>query len=293
MTNKRFFISSAVYALLLIAAVSLPASRSYAQQEADTLPVASEEMAADAGGTGEIEGAAVVTGSNTVLWAKGNEAYSVGDFRGALTYYGELENSGLASAPLYYNMGNAYYRTGGVGKAILYYERALKLNPSYSDAKVNLGFARMQIADKIDSVPEFILVTWVGQLRDSLPSDGWGVLALLFLAAALAFLLVFRFSRRGGAKRLYFIAACLFFFLTVVSYLFAMNLSMRADNSGEAIVTGLVGNVKSAPNTTGNSIFVLHEGTKVKILEEAPGWNRIEIQDGRQGWMRSDDIEII
>lgn len=292
MTKNSFYLGSARYALLLIMLLSLSVSRSYAQEDG-TLSVAYGESAADSGRADEIEEAKAVSGSNTVLWAKGNEAYSVGDFKGALTYYSELENSGLASAPLYYNMGNAYYKTGGIGKAILYYERALKLNPSYSDAKVNLGFVRMQIADKIDSVPEFILVTWVRQLRDSLPSDGWGLLALLFLAAALVFLLVFRFSHRRGIKRLYFISACVLFFLTVVSYIFAMNLSMRADNSGEAIVTGLVGNVKSAPNTTGNSIFVLHEGTKVKILEEAPGWNRIEIQDGRQGWMRSGDIEVI
>ncbi len=231
--------------------------------------------------------------NNTAVWAKGNEAYDVGDFKSALGNYMLLVERGLSSPQLYYNIGNANYRLGMIGKAVLYYEKALMLDPTYSDAKANLNFVRMQTVDKIDAVPEFVAATWIRQLKNTLSSNSWAVMSLVFLVAALALLLLFRFAASVRTRKLFFISACLSFLLLAVSFIFALNLALKAGSSSSAIVVERIGNVKSAPNTTGNSIFVLHEGTKVKVLEVARGWNRIEISDGRQGWIRSSDIETI
>lgn len=231
--------------------------------------------------------------NNSLVWAKGNEAYAVGDFKNALANYISLIDKGFTSSRLYYNLGNTYYRSGMTGKAILYYEKALMLDPTYADARANLNFVRMQTVDKIDAVPEFVVATWIRQLRNSLSSNNWAVLSLVFLLATLSMLILFRFAKGPRSKKIFFVIACVSCALIVVCFVFSANLAYRAKHSSSAIVVERVGNVKSAPNTTGNSIFVLHEGTKVKILEEAEGWDRVEISDGRQGWIRTTDIENI
>jgi tetratricopeptide (TPR) repeat protein len=112
------------------------------------------------------------------LWAKGNEAYSMGEFNNAIQCYSKIEKQGLVSAALYYNMGNAYYRLKENGKAILYYERTLKVDPANSDARINLQFAGAQTLDKIEEVPDFIFVTWIKNVRNSLSSNGWATLGI-------------------------------------------------------------------------------------------------------------------
>jgi len=227
------------------------------------------------------------------LWTKGNEAYSMGEFNNAIQYYSKIEKQGLVSAALYYNMGNAYYRMKENGKAILYYERTLKVDPANSDAKINLQFASAQTLDKIEEVPDFIFVTWIQTVRNLFSSNGWAALSLVLIGVTLLFLLVFKFVGGKRAKKIYFITSCCIFFFTIVSFLFSVSLAIRANSSESAIVMNNIGNVKSAPNTTGNSIFVLHQGTKLKILERAEGWDRIQIKDGRQGWIETNNIEVI
>lgn len=227
------------------------------------------------------------------IWKSAEDAYTMGDFDGAIKNYESLLSSGASSASLFYNLGNAYYRKGIIGKSILNYERALKLDPSDDDARHNLELARTHTLDKIDNVPEFILFSWVRNLRISLSSNTWAVLSLVFLAVALALLLLFNFSRRSSSRKLFFIIAMICLLLMVLSYLFSLSLARQAGSSDTAIVVENIGSVKSAPAAGGNSIFVLHEGTKVKILEKVQDWSRVEISDGRQGWIKSSDIEII
>lgn len=227
------------------------------------------------------------------LWDRANGLYASGEFSNAIDYYNQIEQKGVASSELYYNMGNTYYRLNQVGKSILYYEKALKADPSNSDAKANLAIANLLTVDKIDQVPEFIVVTWLREFRNILSSEGWARLALIFLGAGLACLLLFKFASSLFRRKLSFVMACVLGFFSIISFGFGTVLALKARSSDEAITISAFGNVKSAPNATGNSIFVLHEGTKVAILEEVSGWSRIEIKDGRQGWILSSDIATI
>ena len=121
------------------------------------------------------------------LWTRAVEDYTDGRYEAALEGFTSIEEQGFVSADLFYNIGNCYYRLDHyLGKAILYYERALKYDPSYEDAAVNLGIARQYTLDRIDSVPEFILLTWIKALRDAVPSDGWAwtAAALLLLTSS-------------------------------------------------------------------------------------------------------------
>ncbi len=227
------------------------------------------------------------------LWNSANDAYSMGQYESAYNDYHKIEQGGKHSYKLYYNMGNACYKMGDAGKAILYYEKALKLNPAGEDAKINLQIARLQTLDKIDVVPEFILKTWVKDIRNTLSSNGWAYIAVALFALTAVLMLLFKFAPTTGQRKFSFVLACVVFLFAIISVLFSVNLRRNANSDDSAIVMVPVSNIKSAPNSTGNNLFILHEGTKVDILEEAGQWCRIEISDGRQGWMHKSDVEVI
>lgn len=230
---------------------------------------------------------------NGELWTKANDAYSMGQYETALNDYMEIEKNGYRSYKLYYNMGNAWYKTGNMGKAILYYEKALKLNPSGEDATNNLQIAKLQTLDKIDVLPEFIVSTWIKDIRNLMSSNGWGYTAVGLFAVVCILLLLFKFAPTTGGRKLSFVLACVVFLFFIFAVLFAFSLMANANSEDNAVVMVPVSNVKSAPNSTGNNLFILHEGSKVEILEQAGKWCRIEISDGRQGWLEGKDIEVI
>lgn len=227
------------------------------------------------------------------LWVRGNDAYSLGEYAEALNIYRQIEKEGYVSAKLWYNMGNACYKLQEDGLAILYYERALKLAPSNGDIKNNLEIARLKTLDKIESVPEFILATWIKELRNAMSSNRWAWFGIGMLMVTVLLLLLFRHAPKTSQRRLSFILACIVFAFAIIAFIFAFNLKSRAANSDTAIVLVPVSNIKSAPNSTGGNLFILHEGTKVEVLERVGQWSRIELSDGRQGWIESKDFEMI
>ncbi len=147
--------------------------------------------------------------------------------------------------------------------------------------------------DRIEVVPEFILVKWVRDVKYLLSSNAWAWIALaaLFLVAVL--LLAFRFGRSRGGRTTAFVFACLALLAGIVAYLFS--LSERGDvmRESEAVIMQPVTSVKSSPGEEGKSLFILHEGTKVQILDKLGSWDKVEISDGRQGWLPSADVEVI
>ncbi|MGN1046628.1 MAG: tetratricopeptide repeat protein, partial [Candidatus Cryptobacteroides sp.] len=228
------------------------------------------------------------------LWNTATAAYGEGRWADAARGYCSISSLGLESAALYCNIGDSYFKDGDVPRAILFYERALKLDPSYSDARYNLGIASSRIQDRIDTVPEFILVQWWRNLCYVIDSDSWAVLALVFFAAALAMLLLFLLGRTSAARKGGFFSSIACVVLLAVCLWFS--LWQRSDylKADTAIVMRPVSAVKSAPSSESSTdLFVLHEGTKVTILDEVGQWRNISLADGRQGWMLSGDMEVI
>lgn len=228
------------------------------------------------------------------LWTAGVAAYSDGDWAAAADAWSDLRALGLESPQLYCNLGNALFKQDDLAHAILNYERALKLDPSYADARHNLAFAQTQLQDKIEAVPEFFLQVWGRKLCWLLPSDTWAVLFLVLLAVTLGCVLLFLLGRRVTARKTGFIAGivALVLALLCVSFAFWQRADYRkADN---AIVTRAVTTVQSAPGRdSAKDLFVLHEGTRVKLLDSVGSWRNIELADGRQGWLPEGDLEVI
>jgi Bacterial SH3 domain./Tetratricopeptide repeat. len=226
-------------------------------------------------------------------WRKANEAYSISEYDTALQLYSQLEESGLESWQLYYNMGNTYFKLHKLGKAILYYEKAYKINPSNNDIKKYLSFVRSRTVDKIDVVPEFVLTTFVKNFRNTFNSDTWALISVLSFAILILLVLFYRFGASGKVKRLSFFLAILACLFCIISFIFSANLRHRAKLYNYAIVSTPICNIKSAPNSNENNIFVLHEGTKIEILEQVGGWSKIELADGRQGWTEQKNYDLI
>lgn len=229
------------------------------------------------------------------LWTKGTEAYASGDWEGAVSSWQTIANAGVESEELYYNLGNACFKGGDFPHAILYFERTLKLDPSHSDARFNLELANAMIQDKIESVPQFVLSSWARKVCWWLKSDAWAILFLFLLAGAVGMFLLFRLAGTPGARKLGFYSAIVLILLALMAFLFARWQRRDYYNADSAIVMRPVSSVKSSPSDDSSSkdLFVLHEGTKVKLLDEVGSWKNIELADGRQGWIPGGDVEVI
>ena len=229
------------------------------------------------------------------LWNAGTAAYQDGRWTDALRSFEELSASGVESAAVYYNIGNAAYQAGELPVAILNYERALKLDPSFDDARFNLAFANGRIQDKIDVIPEFFLKAWMRNVCYALGSNTWAVLSLLLLAGALAMFLLYLLGASPAARRTGFFSAIVLALLFAGCLSFARWQSRDYFRADSAIVMRPVSSVKSSPSggTAAKDLFVLHEGTKVRILDQVGDYSNIELSDGRQGWLPSADIEMI
>lgn len=178
--------------------------------------------------------------------------------------------------------------------AILCYERALKIDPSYSDAAYNLEFARAGIQDKIVEVPVFFLIRWVESLGHLVSSNVWVAIAFIFLVLCAGMVLMFLLARSSAASKAGFITAIVSLVLSVSAFALAGVQKADYNRADSAVVMSPVCSVRSAPSgTNAKDLFVLHEGTKVEIVDRVGEWINIELSDGRQGWMLSSDIEII
>lgn len=227
------------------------------------------------------------------LWERGNTLYTNGDYNGAIAAYDSIVNQGLGSAKLYYNLGNAYFKAGRTGKAIVFYNRALKLAPSDSDTAYNLAYANTYVKDKIDAVPEFFVARWVRSLRNLLGSNAWAVISLVLLALTLALTGIYLLSERRRVRKAGFFSAIAALILTIITFSFAATERHAILDSSEAIVLSSAVSVKSSPDRTSKDIFILHEGTKVTVLDRFGDWTEIRIADGNEGWVVNSSIETI
>lgn len=226
-------------------------------------------------------------------WDEANTAYINAEYDKAIALYDSIAAEGYVGAKLYYNLGNAYYKEGRLGKAILNYNRALRYDPSDSDTRHNLNVANARIKDKIEAVPEFFFKSWVRKWKRSLNSNIWAVVSLATLALTLSCILLYLLSRRMVLRKTGFYGAIAALLLTVIAFSFSANQKRRMLKSTEAVVMSSAASVKSSPDNSSKDIFIVHEGTKVRIHSSLNQWIEITIADGKKGWMHESSIEVI
>ena len=217
-----------------------------------------------------------------------NAAYNEGNYQSALDLYNNIVEAEQESVPLYFNLGNTYYKMGTYPMAIYYYEKALKLDPSNADVKTNLEIANLAIADKIESIPQSFIVKGWNNVKKMFSSDAWATVSIISFAILLAALFLFLRARRMGLRKVGFFVGILALLVFVFSFIFSMEKRNEAMEKNHAIIMTPAVTVKSSPNDGSVDLFVLHEGTKVTLLDEADGWNKVRIANGSEGWLPSD-----
>lgn len=221
------------------------------------------------------------------------QLYAEGKYADAADAYNKILAEGMESAELYYNLGNCYYKLGENTRAILNYERSLLLDPGDAMTRYNLKMAQHAIVDKIEVLPELFLVRWYKALETYFSADQWGYISVALFIIFLVMAALFFYSPSIGVKKTGFVVSIIVFFLTVGSIFFAMKQSSRVSEREYAIITTPSVTVKGAPDNSGTSLFLIHEGLKVRVVDELGSWYNIRLADGNEGWVVKTDLEKI
>ncbi|HTX89094.1 MAG TPA: tetratricopeptide repeat protein [Bacteroidales bacterium] len=225
--------------------------------------------------------------------AEANKAYSEGQYEKAAGLYREVLQAGYEAPDLYYNLGNACYKMNDLPSAILNYERAKRLDPGNEDIEFNLQLANTKIADKIEPLPVLFYKRWFGSLVKLMAADAWARVSIIALVAALLFGLIYFLSRMLLLRKIGFWGAVILLLLSLSSILFAWQNYQGIRNTQSAIVFAPTVTVKSSPDENSVELFVLHEGTKVELIDHIGTWYEIRIANGSVGWLPLNSVEKI
>ena len=219
----------------------------------------------------------------TILFTDANTQYADGNYTEAAMQY-ELIIAQQPSAEAYYNLGNAYFKQGELAQAILAYERALRIEPSYKDAKHNLLFAQSRIVDNIEDTQSFFLSNWLKAVRNALGLQTWIILSIVLFIYMLIGLFLFAFSQIVWLRKTAFYTSMVALIISIAACINAGSLHQRDTQRSEAIITQGIVNAKSSPDRSGTDLFTIHEGTKVEITEIIGEWCCIHVGN-YIGWM--------
>jgi tetratricopeptide (TPR) repeat protein len=229
----------------------------------------------------------------TDLFKEGNTYYTKAKYKEALASYQKILDKGDQSAGLYFNMGNASYKDGDIPSALLYYEKARKLSPGDEDINFNIRFANLKTTDKIEEAPEFFLTKWLRSFMLALSLSALSVLSIVLVLVASGILVVYFFSNSVAIKKTAFYSAIVLFIVGAFTIFIAGMQSAYFNNNRQAIIFSGSVTVKSGPLDKAGNLFVLHDGTKVNILESNNEWIKIRLANGNEGWMKMTDVKMI
>jgi len=222
--------------------------------------------------------------------AKGNQLYTSGKYADAVKSYEYVAGKGFESFELYYNLGNALYKSNNITFAILNYERALRLNPKNEDARFNLEMAKKQVVDNIDLLPEPGFLRWWHELISSRPVDKWGTHSLVSFFVFLLLFALFLFATSIRNKQLTFWLAVITLAYSLLTFSFGSSQRSKLVNHNSGVITERSVRMKGSPSETGTELFILHEGLSVQITDKLGDWIEIRLADGNKGWLKESSL---
>ncbi|TVR73274.1 MAG: tetratricopeptide repeat protein [Marinilabiliales bacterium] len=228
-----------------------------------------------------------------VLFDMANNLYVEGRFEEAIQVYEQIAEADYRSPELYYNLGNACYRSNRIPAAILNYERALLLAPGDDDIRFNLELARMHVRDRIEELPGFFLNRWWTGARDLFGIRTWALLSVSAFIVMLVLLLGFLMSSSVTLKKLLFWLSVPALLISLMSFIFGLDRRNHVRNYNGAIVFAPAVSVKSSPDAHSTDLFIIHEGTKVYVEDALGEWYSVRLADGNKGWLRQEAVERI
>ena len=236
---------------------------------------------------------AVPLSAGAITKKNADDEYKKGNYQQAIKDYEELLKKG-PSVELYYNLGNAYYRTDNMTRAVLNYERALLLSPGDDDIRFNLQMARSKTIDKIAPKSEMFFVTWYKTLVNFTSVDGWARSAIVCLSLALVLALCYLFGGKPQVRKIGFFGAVVFIAVFILSNVFAYEQKQILTKRTGAVVTAPSAPLKKTPVASSEHDAIIHEGSRVEIIDDTmKDWKQVELEDGREGWILSSQMERI
>lgn len=227
------------------------------------------------------------------LFAAGNALYERNQYDSAIWNYEQILSSGVISDELLYNLGNSYYRIRNYPEAILYYNKVLKRNPRHENARVNLSMANAYCIDKIEPVSQLRIVAWFNRIPSLLTPTTWAVISFILLVLALSLVLVFRFTRSRSIWVQSGVLGLIMLLLSCCTFWVGRVAQHSLNGADEAIIMQSVVSVKGAPDGTSKDLFLLHAGTKVKMLSQIGTWVEVALPNGNQGWLEVSSVAFI
>lgn len=224
---------------------------------------------------------------------KAAKYYDSKDFKAAIASYEKIIAGGYESTKLYYNLGNAYFRNNEYAPAILYYEKALKLSPHNEDILFNLEVANSKLIDKVELVPELFYKRWWKSILNITDIDTLATLNIIFLAIGLILLTLYFVTVKTLQKKFGFFGGIFFIILFSLSIAVSAQRNHYNTEHHQGIIFAPTVNIKSSPDEKSKDIFVLHEGTKVTVLDALNDWHEIRIGNGSKGWIKATDYRLI
>lgn len=228
------------------------------------------------------------------LYNEGNRAYAAGDFEKAVSLYEKAAAAGAHNHLLYHNLGNAYFKQGNLGLAILNYERALKLDPGDEDTRFNLRFARTATVDQIEA-PERTLVEKAFDAADrsvSLPTAVHLAVALYLLLCTCGLLAVVWRKRPGARNAALWAGAGVLLLCLIAAPVVAVKVHRDVAVTSGVLLADQV-EVRSGPGEKYTTVFTIHEGTLLHVIETRGAWAQVRIESGFAGWLPADSFEAI
>lgn len=228
---------------------------------------------------------------NKDLFDEATNFYAEGQYEQAAQNYEQILEEGKASVEVYYNLGNAYYKMDQVGPSIYYYNKALQIDPSNKDVQNNLLFAQEKTVDVIQEVPQTGWNNFIDNLISAFDFNTWAVWSIVFAIAFMVFGSCYYFAARTGVKRIFFMLGGIAIIACVLSLVFAFQQQSIQQSKRFAIVFDQEAKVYAEPNHNSAEAFTLHEGTKLKVLDNFRGYSQIKLADDSRGWISDESIK--
>lgn len=230
---------------------------------------------------------------NQALFDKANTLYNEGKYAEAIDAYAAILETNNHSSDLYFNIANAHYKLNHIAPSIYFYEKALQLAPHDADIINNSAYAKNMTIDAIDFIPETGFARLIKKTITAYSFEVWAKVAIALVFCFVGFFLLYYFAFGTLKKRISFIASLIALLLVCITLVFAFFKYDIDKNNNPAIVFAQETVVRSDPNNRSEAAFILHEGTKVLVLESYKNWQKIKLSDGKMGWIISEDIKLI
>lgn len=222
-----------------------------------------------------------------------NKLYAEENFDKAIIKYEEILDSGYESADLYFNLANAYYRQKKLSSSIYYYEKAKLLAPDNEDIQENAKLAEMLVNNRPTPIPQIGIVKFFNKIITSKNIDFWAYISISMFVIALFSAGYFLISRISKIKKVTFLISLVAIFISALTFIFTLKQNSFLNAGDKGIVFSISTGVNSSPDENSTRLFDIYEGFKVKIADESGIWYKIILEDGKQGWIKKEEVKIL